>query len=337
MEVAFIASALSWQLQASFNAAFDSSDQHGPTSGQTRSTRGALSTVLGNICAFAYTPPMNKEPLTPVTEAHCEAYARDGVVCLRGMFDQAWIDLLRPEAEAVRKGTVPRLSGNFGDMHLWHRSEVFRRYVFESPAGEIVGRTMRSKEVRFFFEKLWFKEPRSDKATPWHTDRMSFPVDGGMVPSFWMALTPITKANSLECVAGSHTDATAYWNWTHNGSRMIRPDDRPDFIDYNLRRDDSALTFLSWDMEPGDCLLIHPWCYHYSCGNPLDQWRVALSTRWLGDDVTWNPRPESINLPGISFGEMVEGAKPQGPLVPLIWSEDGRQESYTPYQPNAIS
>jgi len=266
-----------------------------------------------------------------------QTYAQDGVVCLRGMFDADWIVLLASETEAVRDGAVPRLPGNFGDMHLWHRSEAFRRYVFESPAAEIVGRTMGSKEVRFFFEKLWFKEPGSKKPTPWHTDRMSFPLDGTMVPSFWMALTPVKKANSLECVAGSHTDPTRYWNWSHNSSRMIRPADRPDFIDYERRRDDPDLRFLSWDMEPGDCLLIHPWCYHYSCGNPLEHWRIALSTRWIGDDVTWNPRPESINLPGISFGEMVEGEKPKGPLVPLIWSEDGRQDPYTPYRPNVVS
>lgn len=277
---------------------------------------------------------MNKHPLTPVTQEHIETYSRDGVVCLRGMFSPEWIEYLRPAAEAARDDKLERLHGNFGDMHLWHRSEVFRKYVFESPAGEIVGRTMQSKEVRFFFEKIWAKEPGSTKTTPWHTDQMSFPVDGEMVPSFWMALTPVTKDNSLECIAGSHRSATRHWNWTYNAAQMIQPPDRPDFVDYNTRRDDQDVTVLSWDMDPGDCLLIHPSCYHYSGGNPLDQWRIALSTRWFGDDVTWNPRPESINLPGISFGEMVKGARPEGPLVPLIWSEDGRQEPYTPYRPN---
>lgn len=277
---------------------------------------------------------MNKAPLQPITTDHIETYARDGVVCLRGMFDQDWVDLLLAEAKAVMDGDIDKLAGNFGDMHLWQRSEAFRRYIFESPAAEIVGRTMQSNEIRFFFEKLWAKEPRSTKPTPWHTDRMTFPVDGHMVPSFWMALTDVTQENSLECVAGSHKDDTRYWNWTYNSAQMIQPPDRPNFIDYNERRDDPDLTFLSWEMQPGDCLLIHPRCYHYSCGNPTDQWRIALSTRWFGDDVTWDPRPECMNLPGISFGEMFKGAKPQGLLIPLAWSNDGRQDSFTPYQPN---
>src|SRR6185436_17205703 len=67
------------------------------------------------------------------------------------------------------------------------------------------------------------------------------------------------------------------------------------FIDYDQRRDDPSPTFLSWDMEPGDALVIHPWWYHYSCGNPTPNWRIAVPTRWFGDDIRWNPRPESLN------------------------------------------
>lgn len=275
---------------------------------------------------------MNREPLQPVTQDHIDTYARDGVVCVRGMFDQSWIDLLRPEAERIRDmPEEEKNKGNlFGGKHLWHSQEAFRRYAFESPAAEIVGRIMQSQSIRFFFDQIWTKEPGSTNRTPWHTDRMGWAVDGQMVPSFWMALSPVTKTNSLECIAGSHKDATRYWNKTQNSKQMIQPADRPDFPDFNERRDDPAVTFLSWDMEPGDCLLIHPWCFHYSCGNPLEDWRIALSTRWFGDDITWNPRPESINIPGISFDEMVKGTRPKGPLFPLIWSQSGEQEPYTP-------
>ena len=122
---------------------------------------------------------------------------------------------------------------------------------------------------------------------------LGWPVDGVMVPSFWMAVSNVVKANSLECIAGSHKDATRFWNYTPNSMQMIQPPDRPHFIDYDKRRDDPSLTFLSWDMEPGDALLIHPWCYHYSCGNPTPNWRIAVPTRWFGDDIRWNPRPES--------------------------------------------
>jgi ectoine hydroxylase-related dioxygenase (phytanoyl-CoA dioxygenase family) len=209
----------------------------------------------------------------------------------------------------------------FGNKHLWHGFPEFRKYCFESPAAEIVGRVLQSSESRFFFDQVWAKAPSSTFKTPWHTDRMGWPVDGEMVPSFWMAISPVVKANSLECIAGSHKDATRYWNKTQNSKQMIQPADRPNFPDYDLRRGDPSLTFLKWDMEPGDAILIHPWCFHYSCGNPTPNWRIAVSTRWFGDDIRWNPRPESINHPGYSFDEMIKGERPDGPLFPLVWRD----------------
>jgi len=266
---------------------------------------------------------MNREPLKPITQEHIDAYNRDGVVVVRGMFDRDWIELLRPAAErviAMDEHEKNKLRA-FGNKHLWHGFPEFRTYSFESPAAEIVGRILQTTELRFFFDQVWAKTPHSTFKTPWHTDRMGWPVDGEMVPSFWMAISNVVKANSLECVAGSHKDATRYWNKTQNSRQMIQPADRPDFIDYDQRRDDASLKFLSWDMEPGDAILIHPWCYHYSCGNPTPNWRIAVSTRWFGDDIRWNPRPESINHPGYSFDEMVKGEKPEGPLFPVVWRD----------------
>ena len=35
---------------------------------------------------------MNKHPLNPITAQHIADYRRDGVVCLRQMFDAEWIE-----------------------------------------------------------------------------------------------------------------------------------------------------------------------------------------------------------------------------------------------------
>ena len=73
-------------------------------------------------------------------------------------------------------------------------------------------------------------------------------------------------------------------------------------------------------------LIVHPWTLHYSAGNPTDDWRIAISVRVFGDDIRWAPRPDCLNIAGISFDEMLEGAAPSGSHIPLIWSEDGRVE-----------
>ena len=50
-----------------------------------------------------------------------------------------------------------------------------------------------------------------------------------------------------------------------------------------------------------------------------------------GDDIRWDPRPDCVNLAGVSFDEMVQGERPEGPLFPLVWSADGRRDSTEDY------
>ena len=88
-------------------------------------------------------------------------------------------------------------------------------------------------------------------------------------------------------------------------------------------------------VQPGDLLVVHPWTLHYSGGNPEDIWRIAVSVRIFGDDIRWDPRPDCVNLAGISFDEMVAGERPMGPLCPLVWSEDGRREGDAAQSPAA--
>ncbi len=276
---------------------------------------------------------MNRRPLRPISEDDIETYRRDGAVCLRKVFDRDWIDALLPIAEAmvIEKrdfGLLPHRPMNFMSRVI----PAFRELAFNSPMGEVCGQTMQSKEVRFLFDQVFAKAARSEAKTVWHNDRSGWPVTGTMIPSFWMPLTPVVRANSLEVIAGSHSDDVVYWNLTANSRQMIKPPDRLNVPNGEEVRDNPLFNFLSWDMEPGDALLIHPWTLHYSSGNPTDDWRIAVSIRPLGDDVRWDPRPECVNMAGISFDEMIPGEKPQGAMVPLIWSEDGRKDDVSTYQ-----
>jgi ectoine hydroxylase-related dioxygenase (phytanoyl-CoA dioxygenase family) len=269
---------------------------------------------------------MNRSPLRPIDKNDVEAYARDGVVCLRNVFDRDWIEMLEPIARRIAAGEdlgmLPHRPGSF----MTHVLDEFRELAFNSPLGEACGRVMESKEVRFFIDQIFAKEPHSTSKTIWHNDRAGWPFTGVMVPSFWMPLTPITKENCLETLAGSHTQDVKYWNSTANSRQMVKLADRTNLPDGEAIRNNENFRILSWDLEPGDALLLHPWVLHYSAGNPSDDWRIAISIRPIGDDIRWDPRPECVNLAGVSFDEMIPGEKPQGPIVPLIWSEDGRSK-----------
>jgi len=41
---------------------------------------------------------MNESPPRDITDDEVAAYARDGIVCLRGMFDAEWVARLRAAA-----------------------------------------------------------------------------------------------------------------------------------------------------------------------------------------------------------------------------------------------
>lgn len=274
----------------------------------------------------------NRSPLRAVTQDDIDTYARDGAVSLRQVFDKDWIDSLLHVAKEIKVGEKDfGLLPNIPNRYMSRMIPEFRRLAFESPLGEACGKVLQSKEIRFFFDEIFAKPPNSDRKTIWHCDRMGWPVAGKMVPSLWMPLTPITKANSLECVADSFTHDVPYWLFSPNARKMIQPEDRPTHPDIEPLRDDPNVTFLSWEMEPGDLLIIHPWELHYSGGNPTDDWRVAISTRVFGDDITWKPRPDCLNLAGVSWDEMIEGERPAGQLFPLIWSEDGRRDTGEDY------
>lgn len=271
--------------------------------------------------------PLNRDPIRPISDQDRATYKADGVVCLRQVLDPDWISLLDEPARRIvidkqDAGLLPHIPGRY----MARTVPEFRKLIFDSAIGAAMGQLLESKEIRFFFDEIFAKEPRSTSETIWHTDRMGWPVEGKMVPSIWIPLTRVTKENSLEVVAGSHTQDVRYWLFSPNARQMIKPEDRASHPDGAKLKADPNNRFLTFDMAPGDLLVVHPWAIHYSSGNPLDDWRIALSVRVFGDDIRWQPRPDCVNLAGVSFDEMIPGEKPQGPLFPLLWSADGRRD-----------
>lgn len=276
--------------------------------------------------------PLNSRPLRDVTQQDIDEYQRDGAVCLRQVLDKEWIELLEPLAREViieKKdvGLLPTIPGRY----MARRLDAYRKLMFEGPIAEAAGKVLQSKEIRFFFDEFFAKPPQSDAKTLWHCDRMAFPVEGTMVPSLWIPLTPIMKENCLEVLAETQHDDVPYWLFSPNARKMIKPDDRVPHPDIEPLRGQAGKRFLTWEMEPGDMLVVHPWALHYSGGNPTDDWRIAISERVFGDDIRWAPRPDCLNIAGVSFDEMLDGEKPAGALFPLLWSKDGRRDDDSQY------
>lgn len=296
-----------------------------------------------------------------VTQNDIATYRKDGVVCLRGVFDRHWIATLwdswerlkgmRLRGENVYAAVEPMLEddpllqtemayltsretkdqkANAGSgakwTYLW--DEGMRSFVHDSPAAQIVGEVLEADQVRFFWDQTFVKLAGAGSPTYWHTDMPAWPVQGTHLPSLWMPLTPIDmNLNSLGYIPGSHkTYDSTDWPRGLNAVNLNMPKGRHPFKDIEALKAKRELDVITFDMEPGDAVLFDPRLYHGGgANNHPTQDRVALSTRWVGTDVTWDPRPECSNVPGMPQHKMVAGsAIDDDKLFPVIWAKADR-------------
>jgi ectoine hydroxylase-related dioxygenase (phytanoyl-CoA dioxygenase family) len=89
--------------------------------------------------------------------------------------------------------------------------------------------------------------------------------------------------------------------------------------DIEGRRDDYRI--LSWDLEPGDCIVFHMMTLHNAPATvDYPSRRRAFSTRWLGDDVVYAERPGKM-FPAIDGLVLRPGEPVDDDVFPLVWRE----------------
>lgn len=254
------------------------------------------------------------------------AYERDGIVCLRGHFDQKWLALLATGVEHAMAAPGPhadeytpagRGGRFFGDLDLWQRHREFRRFVFESPAAEIAASVMRSHKVNFFYDQLLVKEPGTAERTPWHQDQPYWAVAGRQVVSIWLALDPVPLESAVEYVRGSHATGQAYRPAHFADGTDYRDRALPRMPDIDANR--AAYDIVRYPMEPGDCLVFQAMIIHGAPGNASGTLRRrALSTRWTGDDARYVRPAGEVAIPtsdpGLAQGDPMDCA-----LFPRVW------------------
>ncbi|MCZ6695150.1 MAG: phytanoyl-CoA dioxygenase family protein [Acidobacteria bacterium] len=263
-----------------------------------------------------------------VKDEEIEMFERDGAVCLRSMFKRHWLDSLArgvernmadPSPDGVRY-TPDGGPGGFRDDYCnWDRIDEYREFVFNSPAGGMVGRLTGSKRVRLFHEHVLVKEPGTLEITPWHQDLPYFCVDGEKLCSLWLPLDPVPRNGCVEFVAGSHR-----WGKMFLPRKFISheyydyaSDDYEPIPDIEANRDDYRI--LSWDLDPGDCIVFHMRMLHGAPGTMhLKTRRRAFSTRWLGDDAVFARRPGKTSPPFEGL-DLEPGQPMDRPIFPVVW------------------
>lgn len=280
---------------------------------------------------FSLAAAASAPPSVDITEEDVRQFEADGATVLRGLFSQDWVDSLRESAEENMRHPGPLCDehvkpgepGRFhDDQFLWHRHETMRRFVFESPAADIARRMTRSQGARIFYDHLLVKEPGTRTSTPWHNDQSYWHLKGHQVVSVWLALDPVPRAACVKYVKGSH-----HWKLLHKaqpfggGDRYSHPsvEHLPDMPDIDSQLDKVEL--LAWDMEPGDCLVHHAFAVHGAPGlSTSGGRRRGYATRWVGDDVLFDPRPGTMHYAWLDVGldpKLAPGQKLESEMFPL--------------------
>ncbi|HZZ90475.1 MAG TPA: phytanoyl-CoA dioxygenase family protein, partial [Caulobacteraceae bacterium] len=159
-----------------------------------------------------------------------------------------------------------------------------------------------SPDLWFFYEQVFLKEGGQTRRTPWHQDSSYLSVGGQHLAVAWITFEPMSAADSLEFVRGSHKGPL------YNTSRF-------DLEDETLPiSDDSALPQLpdieaarrrydivSFPTRPGDVVVFHPKMLHGGAKTAAGQRRSTLTLRFFGTETIYERRDTFGGAPGVGY------------------------------------
>ncbi|KXU91885.1 phytanoyl-CoA dioxygenase [Caballeronia megalochromosomata] len=265
-----------------------------------------------------------------VTPELKEAFRRDGAVCVRNVFREEEVALLREgidrnlaaPSERAKVASRPDDPGwFFEDFCNWQSNDAYRRFIVESAAPAVAGALMGCATVRLYHDHVLVKEPNTRQRTPWHQDQPYYNIVGGDNVSMWIPVDPVARESTLEFVAGSHrgpwlmprTFMENEAKWFPEGSLADLPD---------IEADRDAHPIVGWALEPGDMVCFNMLTLHASGGVGGNVRRRAFSIRFIGDDIRHAPRPwrTSPEFPGLA-STLPDGAPMDHPLFPVLWTQ----------------
>jgi len=244
-----------------------------------------------------------------------ERYLRDGVVFLPQLIHPEWLGLIDLGIQRVVLNSNPKKQRFFKDepgefldtVRNFDVTPEFQRLLFDSPMADMMSALLDSEKVWLLFDHIFIKEGGFTERTPWHQDLPYWPVGGDKLASMWITLNEIPKAECLEFIPGSHR-RTIYdgFNPQRAAEDPTLPfygEGFPRLPDIEAERDQWEI--VSWDIHPGDVVLIHPGVLHGGGQTSEGRTRRTLSVRFFGDDVTYEDRPSSRRTvpqpPGLSL------------------------------------
>lgn len=240
-----------------------------------------------------------------VDEDAIDAFARDGVVCLRGVLTPDVVASLQRgciKAEALASDMSYRVGGDGGpsffyDINVSDRVDAFRAVRDESRIPDIAQQLMRSSTLGRYFDNLFIKDGGGGAATRWHEDASFQRAHGTDTVNFWTSLDHIPPETTLQFLAGSHLrDEPIYlmdhFDETNEYDKPITQDRVPMPPMEELT---GRFERIWWELEPGDALVWYQRMLHGAPGNTIDRPRRSIAYVWIGDNASYNAAPGIVD------------------------------------------
>ncbi|MCR9279343.1 MAG: phytanoyl-CoA dioxygenase family protein [Pseudomonadaceae bacterium] len=259
-----------------------------------------------------YVPADGEVQLSPDDEIDWQAlitdevradFRRDGVVFLPSALHAEWLNLVEMAYLQVMRNTDTMARFFKGQpqeflesVHNYPNVPEIRQLLADSPIADMIGSLINSENVWYFLDEFFLKEGGNRGPTPWHQDLPYWPLAGEQFASMWITLDPLPKDECLEFVRGSHRQ-TVYDGFLPSdvNNSMRKPyygGELPQLPDIDANRDEWDI--VSWPIEPGDVILLHPGLLHGGGHTGADTRRRTLTVRCYGDDVVYAQRPTNM-------------------------------------------
>jgi len=265
------------------------------------------------------TPPEKFE----VTEEQIQTLERDGVLHLKGVLDDEWVDYLR-KATAYQvdnphfwafAGTASKLY-DYIQRNVWQTNGSFARFYYHSPLAHVLAQCGRTDEIRVSTDLLMVNP---NKGFKWHQDNQNGPITWNEGLRFWITMDETPKDYG----------APVYLKDSHNNKVV---DDQSVFVDINQPGlEEYKHARIEFRTMPGDMLVWHPRTIHKIDGPSDGIWttyrRVLGGTVAKGGTIYHDKTGSGGVLSDLGHHGLNDGDKLESPFFPKIYPQFDKQEA----------
>lgn len=189
-----------------------------------------------------------------ITEEQIQTLERDGVVHIKGVFDQEWVTYLRDATGAqvdephfwAFAGTASKLY-DYIQRNVWQTNKAFANFYYHSAMGHVLAQCGRTDEIRVSTDLLMVNP---NKGFKWHQDNQNGPISWENGIRFWITMdeTP-DEYGAPVYLKGSHLNDCV--------------DEQAVFVDIEMNGlEEYKDKVAEFKTMPGDMLIWHPRTIH---------------------------------------------------------------------------